>query len=880
MFRRKRKATDFNAEIEEHIQLETERFQERGLSREEAQIAARRAFGNVTRAQERFYESSRWLWWDHLSQDVRFGLRMLFKAPGFTAIAVLTLALGIGANTAIFSLIHAVLLRPLPFPEPERLVRLWEQRPTSRDANLPISGYEFVAWRDQGHSLERIALYDVQNVTVTGRGEPESITVLRVSAEFFPLLGVEPTRGRTIGAGEDIAGRDRVAVLGDGFWKRRFGGDASLVGQNITLNDQAFTVIGVMPPLPQSLTPDLWTPIDLPGEVQKMGLHNLNVVGRLKPGVTLAKAQADLDLVARTLEQKFPDDSTGHHVKVLPMREDLAGDSRRALLVLMGAVGFVLLIACLNVASLLLTRAAGRKREIAIRTALGAGRLRLIRQLITESVLLSTMGGAVGLLLAVWLSRLLPQIRAVSIPLVETMTMDKTVLTVATILAVLSGIAAGVAPAIRASRLRPIECMNQVSRVSAEPTRRRLGTALVAAEIAVALVLLMGAGLLMKSFIRLVSVDTGFNSQNVLVTSISLPESRYSQPERTRRFFDELIERIRALAGVESAAGTSNLPLQGGDNWMPFSIEGRPAPPPGRGLYAPFRVVTNDYFHTLRIPLRAGRFFSSHDARISVPVIRWFEQQPHPANFDKPQPMPVAIISEAMAHQYWPQENPIGKRFRLLFSPWITVIGVVGDVKHNALNAPSYPHIYVPHSQEPWKDMTLVARTSQGPLHYVAAVREQIRGLDADLPVGITAMDEVVSDSVGRQHFYVLLVSAFGALALGLAVVGIFGQASYSMSQRISEIGIRMALGAQREDIFWLIMRQGFVPILAGVAIGVTGALALTQVIRGLLFHVSPADPMTLVAVLVLLTTVALLAGLIPARRAMKVSPMTALRYE
>jgi predicted permease len=880
MFWRTRKPDDFRAEIEEHLQLEKERLRELGLSEEYAASAAKRSFGNVTRAEERFYESSRWLWCEHVLQDVRFGLRMLRKNPGFTAVAVLTLGLGIGANTAIFSLIHAVLLRPLPFPEPDRLVRIWERRSASRDANIPVSGHEFVAWSEQSRAFERMALFDTGALTLTGRGDPESVGILRVSSDFFPLLGVRPAAGRAIQSGEDGSGHERVAVLSDGFWRRRFGGDSSLVGQPITLDQQIYTVVGVMPPLPQTLTPDLWVPMDVASEALKVGRHSLSVIGRLKPGVTLPAAQSDLDVVAKTLEQTLPQDNTNHEVKVLPMREDLTGALRPALAALTVAVGFVLLIACLNVACLLLTRAAGRQREVAVRRALGASRPRLIRQFLTESVLLGLMGGSLGLLLAVWLARLLPLIRGVSIPLVETMAIDRPVLVAATVLALLNGIAAGVAPALRVSGVRSILGMNEGRRMSAGPGRQRLGTALVATQVALALILLVGAGLMAKSFVRLVSTDAGFNAEHVLVTSVALPGTRYSRAEQSRRFFSDLLERVRAVPGVQSAGGTTNLPLQGGDSQAPFSIEGRPAPPPGREIYAALRTVTPDYFRTLNIPLRAGRFFSEADARLSIPVIRWYGQQPNPANFDTPQPGPVAIISEAMARQYWPDEQPVGRRLRVLFSPWITVVGIIGDVKHNSLDAPYYPHLYLPYSQEPSNEMTLVTRTSGEPLRYAAAVREQIRALDADLPVAITAMDDVVSDSVGRQRFYVLAGGIFGALALGLAVVGIFGLASYSVSQRIGEIGIRIALGARRGEILWMILVQGLVPVVAGLAAGTAGALGLTRLIGSLLYETSPGDPMTFVVVCLLLAAVSLVAGSIPARRAMNVDPIVSLRYE
>jgi len=546
----------------------------------------------------------------------------------------------------------------------------------------------------------------------------------------------------------------------------------------------------------------------------------------------------------------------------------------------MGAVGCVLLIACLNVAGLLLTRASLRRREIAIRAALGASRPRLVRQMVTESMLLAVSGGLLGLLLAMWLARLLPHIRGINIPLAETMRVDLPVLAVAIVLSLLSGLAAGVAPALRLSRTQSSPGMNESRQISAGPGRRRMGAALVATQVALALVLLMGAGLLLKSFVRLVNVETGFNTQHVLVTSVALPGPKYPHAGQSRSFFDALLERIKALPGVQAVGSTTNLPLQGSDNWIMFSIEGRPPAQPGHELSAPMRVVSPDYFRALGIPLRAGRLFNDGDARLAVPLIRWYPEQPNPANFDKLQPVPVALISEGMARQFWPDENPIGRRFRVLFSPWITVIGVVGDVKHNALDAPSYPHIYLPYLQEPVGEMTLAVRTAGDPLALAGSVREQIRTLDSALPVTITEMNEVVSGSVGRQRFYVLLAGVFGALALGLSVVGIFGLASYSVAQRVKEIGVRMALGAQRIDILWMVLGQTLLPALAGAVAGFAGALALARLIKSFLYEVSPADPMTLLSVVLLIASVALIASYIPARRAMRVDPNVALRCE
>ncbi|HKV95590.1 MAG TPA: ABC transporter permease [Candidatus Angelobacter sp.] len=879
MFRSRRKQRDFRLEIEAHLELEIERLREQGLSVEEAAAEAHRKFGNMLQAEERFYERRRWLWLDHLGQDIRFGLRLALRNPGFSGVAVLTLTLGIGANTAIFSLVNAVLLRPLPFADPDRVFSISERRSNSHEANLPVSGHEYMAWKQEGHSFAALGLEHFDEPTLTGRGDPESVRALHVSADMFPVLGLAPELGRTILPGEDRAGQ-RIAVMSDAFWRSHFAADRKILGQTITLDNQNYEIIGVMPPLPDSLTPDVWLPIDLNDAVRSVGRHNLSVYGRLKPGVSMAQAQAEVDVISHALEQRLPQDNTGHMAAVIPARKDIAGDVQKALLVLMGAVGFVLLIACLNVASLLLSRANGRRHEIAIRKALGASQARLVRQLVTESMLLAGAGGVLGLALAVWLQQLLPHIHGLNIPLAETMRVDRWVLAVTTVMSLLSGLAAGVVPALRASRRQAVPEMNEARTIAAEPAKKRLGSVVVAAQVAMALVLLVGAGLLMKSFVLLMNVDTGFKTQNILVANIDLPQPKYRDARETRRFFGELLDRLAALPGVKSVGGTSNLPLQRGDNWVPITIEGRPELPPGQGIVAPLRSVTPDYFRTMGIPLHAGRFFNSDDARLALPLIRWYPQQPPPANLDKPQPIPVALISKAMAQQYWPNENPLGRRFRVLFSPWITIVGIVGDVKHSALDAPMNPHVYLLYSQEPSNEMGLAIRTTGDPAALATAVREQVRSLDADLPVAITQMDTVLADSAGRQRFYVMLASTFGALGLGLAVVGIFGLASYSVSQRVREIGIRVALGAQRRNILWLMMGRGMLPILAGALAGTLGALALARVIRNFLFKVSPEDPMTLVAAIVLISIAAILALWIPTRRAMNVDPNVTLRCE
>ncbi|HKP86337.1 MAG TPA: ABC transporter permease [Blastocatellia bacterium] len=815
---------------------------------------------------------------DTLWQDLRYGARMLAKSPGFTAVAVLTLALGIGANTAIFSLINTVLLRPLPFKDPDRLVMVWERRSSSGDANIPISGHEFAGWREQNHVFEQTATYTAGDFNLTGSGEPEAVNGLTVSADFFSVFGVAPLLGRTFSPGEDQEGGARVAVLSQGFWHRRFGSDPDIIGKSITLSDKSYTVVGVMPALEGA--PDIWVPIDLPLARRQEGRHNLSVIARLNPEVSLEQAQSDLSSIARRLEEQYPNFNIGHGARLVPLFEQAVGNVRPALLVLFGAVGFVLLIGCANVANLLLTRAAARQKEIAIRTALGAARPRLIRQLLTESLLLAVCGGGVGLLLALWIIDLLPKINAGQIPRLDKINIDGKVLVATIGFSLLTGIITGVAPALRGSRPNLRLWLNEGTRASAGLARRRLGNLLVIAEIALALVLLVGAGLMIKSFVRLVNVDPGFNPDNVLAVDLALPGPRYPKAQQQKMFFEQLIERVKALPGVDSVGVSTEIPLDGGDDWMPFAVEDRPAPPPGQEPHAAYRVISADYFRVMNVPLLKGRYFTEADARVSIPVVRWYEQQSNPPRLNEPQPAPVVIVNETMARLLWPDEDPIGRRIKVLFSPWLTVVGVVGDMRHAGLDARPNPEMYMSYLQEPRGFMTVVARTSGDPLNLASAMREQVNALDKDQPISITTMQEVFSKSVGQRRFNTLLLGVFGGVALILAVVGVFGVINYSVTQRTHEIGVRMALGAERIDIFKLVVGQGMVLTLAGIAAGVAGSLALTRLIAGLLYGVSPTDWGTFVVVSLLLACVALVATYIPARRATKVDPMVALRYE
>jgi putative ABC transport system permease protein len=810
-------------------------------------------------------------------QDVRYGIRSLLKRPGFTAVALVTLALGIGANTAIFSVVNAVLLRPLPFKNPDRIMMVWERRTNSHSANLPVSGHEFVAWKERSQSFDALALVHPDGLNLTGRGDPVTVSAAQVSADFFSVIGVAPMFGRSFLPGEDQSDA-QTAVLGQKLWNQRFGSDPKIVGQNVVLNNQTYNIVGVMPQL--ELMPDVLLPINLPDEARKVGKHSHQVMGRLKAGVTLAQAQTELAYISHQVEQERPNSNTGHGVQIVTLHEETVGNVRTALFVLLGAVAFVLLIACANVANLLLTRAAARQKEMAIRSALGAGRWRLVRQMLVESLLLATAGGALGLLAAVWLIEFIPKLRVLGIPRLEQVNIDYRVLASTVNFSLFAGLFAGIAPALRHSGPRLSQWMNEGTRGSGSRDRRRISKVLVVVEVALALVLLIGGGLMLKSFVKLVKVDPGFDPHQVLRLDLALPGTKYPEARQQVAFYEQLIERLKALPGAQSVGATTQTPLNPGDNWSPFVIEGRPELSRGQEQQAAMRSVTDDYFRTMKIPLRSGRFFSPADARRALPVMRWYDQQPYPEHYNEPQPIPTILINETMARIYWPNENPLGHRIKIIASPWLTIVGVVGDIHHTGLDAKPNPEMYLSDLQEPSNSLAIMMRTTGDPLQLAAAAREQVKALDKDQPLTVATMEQIFSESVAGQRFNTLLLGLFGALALILSMIGVFGVINYSVVQRTHEIGIRLALGAQRRDVFKMIISQGLVLALVGVAIGCAGALALTRLLTGLLFGVSPTDVETFVVVSLLLTVVALLACYIPARRATKVDPLEALRYE
>jgi putative ABC transport system permease protein len=810
--------------------------------------------------------------------DVRYALRALRRTPAFTLIAAVTLAIGIGANTAIFSLVHAVLLRPLPFADPDRLVLVYE-RLGDGHASGTVSAHEFIAWRDRSRAFEQAALWGSRGFNLTGGGEAIAVSALSVSSTFFRVFGVEPLAGRTFAPGED-AGVHRVAVLSHRLWTRRFAADPGAVGRSIVLDDVRYDVVGVMPPGEDEFDPDLWVPLDLPFEAAKVGKHTFYVAARLRGGATLEHAQAELDAIARQLEREYPAYNNGHGARAVRVHDAIVGDVRRPVLILLGAVGFVLLIACANVAHLLLARAASRQKEIAVRAALGAGRGRLVAQLVTESLLLGVLGGVAGLLVAAWIVDLLPAIRAVQIPRLAEVRIDLRVLAVACGLSLVAGAVSGVVPAIRGSRPGLRQWLTEAGTGSARVSGR-IEAALVVSEVALAIVLLAGAGLMIRSFVQLARVDPGFEASGVGAIELSLPPARYGEPHQQRAAFEQLLARLEGLEGVHSAATTTGLPLGPCCSHFPIAIEGRTAPPGGREPHAVFTSVSGAYFETMRIPLRRGRFFGPSDARVSMPVIRYFDEQPYPPRFGEAQASPVAIVNETMAERFWPGEDPVGRRFRILSSPWVTIVGVVGDVRQVALDLPLMPQMYLPMTQEPRGAMAVVMRTAGDPIDVAPAVREQIRALDPHLPPGeLQRMVDVVGRTAGGRRFNAVLLGAFGALAFALSIVGLYGVISYGVAQRTHEIGIRTALGARPGDVLRLVLGRSIRLTALGIAVGVAGALAMTRLLSELLFEVSPTDPAAFAGAVLLLAAASIVATWLPARKALALDPLEALRVQ
>ncbi len=806
-----------------------------------------------------------------LWQDLRYSLRTLVKNPGFTAVAVIALALGIGANSAIFSVVNTVLLRPLPYKDPERLVMVWEDDTKGGYPRDTPAAANYVDWRDQNQVFEGMAAMADADFNLTGTGDPERLEGKLVSASFFPLLGVEPQLGRVFLPEEDRPGANNVVLLSHGLWQRRFGSDPNVIGKPVTLNGGTGTVVGVMPPQFQhpGEKAELWVPIGFtPEQEASRGRHYLKVLARMKPGVTLGQAQAEMNTIAARLQQQYPDQNKDLGATVNSLHEYVAGDIRPALLVLLGAVGFVLLVACANVANLLLARAAARQKEIAIRVALGASRFRLVRQFLTESILLAALGGGVGLLLSLWGVGLLQAFIPQSISQVKSVAIDGKVLVFTLLVSLLTGLIFGLAPATQASNFNLNETLKEGGRDSAAGSRgNRIRGLLVVAEVAVSLLLLIGAGLLINSFLRLRSVDPGFRTDNLLTMEVVLPGTKYSDPARRAAFYTDLLRRVEALPGVKSAAVTTNLPLYPQGNSISFSIEGRPDPATGRKPTVVTRVISPQYFSTMGIQFLQGRQLSEQDKADS------------PA---------VAVISETFARRFWPNEDPLGKRITPGRADstdpddWITIVGVAKDVRQFELDAEPKPQMYLSYEQAGFFEPNdLVVSTSVEPLSLAPAVRKAVWEVDKDQPVSnVKTMEDILSGSIARQRFSMLLLGIFAGLALVLAAVGIYGVVSYSVAQRTREIGLRMALGAQAADVVKMVVGQGLKLVLIGVAFGLAAAFVLTRVMSSLLFGVSATDPLTFIIISLVLVGVALVASFIPARSATKVDPMIALRAE
>jgi predicted permease len=803
-----------------------------------------------------------------LIKDIRYGLRSLLKHKTFTVIAILTLALGIGANTAIFSVVNAVVLQPLPYQDSERLAVIW----STRDANQeqPFSFADFNDLRSQAKSYSSIAgASPLWTFTLTGGGEPEPLQGLYVSANLFDMLQVGPERGRAFLPDEDRVGGNPVVLLSHGLWQRRFGSDENIIGKPIRLSDVNTTVIGIMPAGFQFLesAADVWIPLHQnPTATTARQVRLLSVVGKLNEGVTPVAAGTELTTIGRQLATQYPDSNTGVGLRLVPMHEQVTGKVRPALLLLLGAVGLVLLIACANIINLMLVRSAARQREIAVRSALGASRLRLLRQLLTESITLSLLGGAAGVALATWGVNLLLAMNPISLPSYNKIGIDGTVLLFTLVATVLTGLVFGLAPAWQSLKVDLNSALKEGGRSAGETTHRRLSGALVVAEVSMALVLLIGAGLLLRSFGRLLDVNPGFNTENVLTFQIGLPHDAYQEPQKRTQFLQQLEANLKATPEIASVGAVTRLPLMPALNNVTtyLTIEGRNVPA-GERPEIDFRRATTGYFESMGIPLLAGRLVTEQDVTNNTRSV---------------------LINEAMAKRIWPGEDPIGKRISTALNTgqqtqWQTIVGVVGNVRHLGLDVQPRPEIYYHTSTNPPYGPVLVVRTTSDPKRMISVVRAKVRELDRDVPLSnVNTIDQLISQSVAQRRFAMSLLGVFALLALVLAGIGIYGVVSYSVAQRTQEIGVRMALGANSIDVLKLILKSGLSFVLVGVAIGIVGALGLTRLMARLLFEVNPADLFTFATVATGLTIVAFFACYIPARRAMKVEPLVALRHE
>jgi predicted permease len=805
---------------------------------------------------------------DKLFGDVRYAFRNLIKRPGFTLVAVATLALGIGANSVIFSAINALLLKPLPFPNEDRVMSIWDKNPSRGVEHNEVAMANYLDLKAQNHSFDQLALYRWWSANVTGGDSPERVQGFLVTGNFMDVLGAKPMLGRTFVEQENQPGKDAVCLITYSLWQRRFGGDPNIVNKPITLNSISRTVVGVMPPhfnFPKGA--DIYAPIALTPELMKSrGSHSYYLLGKLKPGVTQQAAQADIDTITGRLEKQYPDTNSGLGASVIPVLADTVRHYDRALWVMMGAVGFVLLIACANVANLMLARASGRQKELALRAALGASRWRIVRQLLTESAIVALIGGLLGVFIAFWGIDLLrganPADAAKYAPGWDQLGINLPVLGFTIGLSLLSGLVFGLAPALQVSKPNLNDALKEGGRQGSSGSNR-LRSSIVVFEIALSLVLLVGAGLLTRSFMSLLKTDPGFKPDHLITANLILPAAKYKDDPSRAAFYTDLVQRVQAVPGIQSAALVNYIPLGGANSSDDFLIEGQPEPAPNQENEGRYRVCTPDYFETMGIPVLKGRAFT---------------------NQDKAGAPPVAIVNETLAKKHWPNGDAIGKRIRfygpLDRNPWIEIVGIAQDVRHD-LNTPITPDFYLPHAQDPWNAMIVVARTRVDPASMSAAIRQQVWAIDKDQPVfDIKTMEEVRSISIALYSFSSVMLAIFAGVALLLAAVGIYGVMAFAVTQRTQEIGIRIALGAQTPDVLKLVLRNGMGLALIGVGIGLLGAVGLTRFLSGLLVGVSSTDLITFSVVTLTLLAAALLACYVPARRATKVDPLVALRYE
>jgi putative ABC transport system permease protein len=862
---------DFENELEIHLEMLTDENVRRGMAPEEAKRAARMRLGGLTQLKETNRELQGLPLIETFLQDTRYAFRMLRKNPGFTAVAVLTLALGIGANTAIFSVVYAVLLKPLPYANPDQLFNVFQAKPQEGVGGTGWSYANFAELREQNRVFSDMAGAQQHQLTLTGRGEPAVVNTSVVTPELFSLFGEKPLAGRAFFPEDGKAGAPPVVILSENLWRGTFGADPNILGSSINLDKRSFTIVGIMPaafrfPL-LTKSEQLWIPLvqdPLFGSwTERRGGHWLQVTGRVKPGVSMTQVQAELDAIAARFAKEFPAENDGWTIRMVPLQQMIVGKARSALLVLLGAVGLVLLIACANIANLLLTRATSRAREIAVRTTLGAGRTRIVRQLLSETAVLGLLGGVTGIALAYWgvqaLNSLLPE----NLPRMNAIRVDNFVLGFALLLSATASCAFGLAPALFAANSNLQSSLREGGGRSGESrSRRRARSFLAAGEIALAMVLLVGAGLLLRSFSKLMSVSPGFDAQHLVKADISLPRFQYSTPQQWAAFSDELLARIQAEPGLEDSAVAVPRPIVDGFINLGLDIVGNPAS--SASASADYVSVSPDYFRVMGIPLLSGRLFDRRDILSSHRV---------------------TIISKTMARLYFPNQDPLGKQLRFSFPPDSgaarAIVGIVGDVRDIALGQDPGPMMYVPYAQAPFWGANVVVKSALSPSSVAAAIRQEVQKIDKDLPVTeVAMMPDIIETSVAQPRFRTFLLGLFAAMALVLAATGIFGVISYSVSCRTNEIGIRVALGASRGSILRMVLRETLVLTFAGMALGIPCALAASRLLGHMLFGVSVNDPATLASVTFALAAVATLAGYVPARRAMSVDPMVALRYE